>query len=227
MVVARRNVGRQRTERVERRFVTLLQLLFHIDLDHVHRHVTGAFDHDLDVVLPGDLRELAQRFEFGKLAFVVRVGNGAGSQSVAQAERDVVRLHDLADLFEVGIGEVLLMMSQTPLGVDRSAARDNTGHPLRRHRHIRQTHAGVNGEIVDALLSLLDERVAENLPGQVFRLAADLFERLIDRHGADRHRGIANDPFASLVDVLAGGEVHHRVGAPADRPDHLFNFFFD
>ena len=35
--------------------------------------VAGTFDHDLDVVLPRDLRELAERRELAELRFVVRV----------------------------------------------------------------------------------------------------------------------------------------------------------
>jgi hypothetical protein len=38
---------------------------------------------------------------------------------------------------------------------------------------------------------------------------------------------VAEDPFAGVVDVAAGGEVHHRVRAPADRPDHLVDFARD
>src|SRR3546814_142286 len=47
------------------------------------------------------------------------------------------------------------------------------------------------------------------------------FQRLVDGDGADRDGRVADDPFAGVVDVAAGGEVHDGVGAPADRPDHL------
>ena len=43
--------------------------------------------------------------------------------------------------------------------------------------------------------------------GQVFGFAVNFFQRLINRHGADRHRRIAGDPFARFVDVFAGGET--------------------
>ncbi len=76
-------------------------------------------------------------------------------------------------------------------------------------------------EIIDPLLGLLDQCVAEDLPGQVLGDAADLLQRLIDRHRTDRHRAVAHDPFARVVDVAPGRQVHHRVRAPADRPDHL------
>ncbi len=82
-------------------------------------------------------------------------------------------------------------------------------------------------EIVDALLGLLDQRVAEQFPGQLLGLAADLFERLVDRHRADRHRRVADDPFADRVDVAAGRQIHDRVGTPARRPHHLLDLLGD
>ena len=82
-------------------------------------------------------------------------------------------------------------------------------------------------KIVHALLRLLDERISIHLPGELFRSAAHMFERLIDRHGADRHRGIAHDPLTRLVYVLAGRQVHDRVGAPQRRPAKLLHLFFD
>ncbi len=91
----------------------------------------------------------------------------------------------------------------------------------------RQPQPGVDGEVVDALLGLLDQRVAVDLPGQVLGHAADLLQRLVDRHRADRHRAVAHDPVARGVDVAAGRQVHHVVGAPADRPHQLLDLFLD
>jgi hypothetical protein len=96
VVVAGRDVGGQRPERVERRLAAEAQLLVHVLLDHVHRHVAGAFDHGLHVVLPRDLGQLAQRFQLAELRGVVGVGDAAGTQAVAQREGHVVGLHDLA-----------------------------------------------------------------------------------------------------------------------------------
>ena len=84
MIVARRDVCCQRAERVKRRFVTDCQLLFHVLFDQVHRHVAGAFDHHLAVVLPGDLRQLAEGFQLGKLCFIVGIGNRAGTQAISE-----------------------------------------------------------------------------------------------------------------------------------------------
>ena len=162
-------------------------------------------------MLPGDLRQFTQRFQFGKLRFVIRVGNRAGTQAIAERERNVVGGHDFADLAEARVEKTLFMMRETPLGHDRTAATHDSGRAFGSQRNVRQTHAGVNREVVDALFRLFDQRVAKDFPGQLFSFAADFFQRLIDRHGADGHRRVANDPFARGVNVFAGGKIHHRV----------------
>ncbi len=227
VVVARGNIQGQRAQGIERRLVAMLDLLVHVFLDHVHGHMAGAFDHYLHVVLPGDLGELAQGAQLGELGLVVGVGHGAGAQAITEAEGHVVGLHDLADVLEMGVEETLLVVGQAPLGHDRAAPRDNAGDALGGHRYIAQQHAGVDGEVVHALLGLLDQGVAVNLPGQVLGHAVDLLQGLVNRHGADRHRRVAQNPLAGFVDVLAGGEVHHRVAAPAGGPGHLGNLFLD
>jgi hypothetical protein len=62
----------------------------------------------------------------------------------------------------------------------------------------------MRGEVVHALLGLLgllDERVAEDFPGEVFGHAAHLLQRLVNRHGADGHGGVAHNPVTRGVDV--------------------------
>ena len=221
MVIAGRNIGDEGPKRVERRFAAGFQLLFHVLLDLVHGHVARPFDHHLHVLLPGALREFAQRVQLCKLRFVVGVRDGAGAQAITQRIGDVVGLHDLGNLVEAFVEEALLVVRQAPFRHNGTAARDDTGHALGRHRHIGQANAGMDGEIVDALLRLLDQRVAKDFPVEVLCHAADLFQRLIDRHGADGHRAVADDPFAGVVDVAARGKVHHGIRAPADGPDHL------
>ena len=75
VVVARGDVGREGSERVERRLVAPLQLLIHVLLDHVHRHVARAFVHDLHATIPGARGQLTLRLEFGELRVVVGVGD--------------------------------------------------------------------------------------------------------------------------------------------------------
>ncbi len=77
VVVARRDIGDQRSQRIERRVMAQLALLDHLQLDLVERNVSRTLDHHLNVVLPGRLRQFAQRLQFGKLRLIARIGYAA------------------------------------------------------------------------------------------------------------------------------------------------------
>ena len=227
VVVAWGDVGRERSQRVERRLVAPLELLVHVLLDHVHRHMARAFVHDLHTTIPSARGELTLRLQFGELGIVIGIGNRTRTEAVTDREADVVGRHDVADIVPMGVEEILLMVREAPLGHDRATAGDDTGNATGGHRDVGQTDAGVNREVIDALLGLLDERVAENLPSQVFGAAIDLLERLVDRHRTDWHRAVTQNPFAGLVDVLARRKIHERVASPLDGPAHLLDLFLD
>ena len=227
VIVAGGDVRRQRPQGVKRRLSATLQLLLHVLLDQLHRHMAGAFYHHLHIVLPGHAGQLPQGLQFRELRRVVGVGDGTGAQAVAQGKRHIVGAHDLADLLKMGVEKVFPMMGQTPLRQDGAAAGDDAGGPLRRQRDVRQPRPRVNGEIIHSLLGLLDQGVPVKFPTQLFRLAVDLLQGLVDRHRADRHGGVPDDPLPGLMDVLAGGQVHDRVRAPAYGPGHLFHFIGD
>ena len=76
----------------------------------------GTFDHHLHIVLPGDLGQLAQCLELGELRAIAGIGERARPQTVAQGERDVVLLENLADIFEVVVQEILFVILHHPLG---------------------------------------------------------------------------------------------------------------
>src|SRR2546430_12355128 len=63
VIVAGRDVGGERAEGVEGRFVAPLELFLHILLDHVHGDVARAFVHHLDMMFPGALGQLPLRSE--------------------------------------------------------------------------------------------------------------------------------------------------------------------
>ena len=119
------------------------------------------------------------------------------------------------------------MVREAPLRQDRAAAAHDARHAPGGERDVAQPDARVDREIVHSLLGLLDQRVAEDLPGELLRAAAGLFQRLVDRNGAHRHRAVAQDPFPRLVDVLARRKVHQRVAAPLHRPAHLLDLLVD
>src|SRR5436309_13856038 len=100
------------------------------------------------------------------------------------------------------------MMCEAPARHDRTAARHDASDAIGGQRHISEPYAGMDGEIIDALLSLLDQCIFENLPGEFHRIAADLFERLIDLHGSDRDRSLTDNPVAEYAHLSAYQRVH-------------------
>ena len=61
VVVAREDVGHERSEDVEGCSVAELPLELHVVLDLIEGHVSWSFDHDLNAVSPGALGELSER----------------------------------------------------------------------------------------------------------------------------------------------------------------------
>src|SRR6185312_11896109 len=82
VVVAGGDVGGERAERVEGGIVAQLLLQVDVLLDLVHRDVSRAFDHHLDVPRPGYPAEFTEGLELGQLGAVVRVVDRAGAQAV-------------------------------------------------------------------------------------------------------------------------------------------------
>src|SRR5438034_5012570 len=120
--------------------------------------MTGTFVHDLHAVRPRAPGEFALDFEFGELRFVVGVGDCPWTESIADAEAHVIGGHDFANIVPVRVKETFLVMRQAPFGHNTAAAADDAGHAMRRERNEAQQHAGVNGEVINALLGLLDRK---------------------------------------------------------------------
>ena len=61
----------------------------------------------------------------------------------------------------------------------------------------------------------------------IFDVAAQLFQHLIDRNGTDWNRRRVDDLLPNIVDVLAGREIHDRIGTVLDRRVKFVEFFVD
>ncbi|MNI42526.1 hypothetical protein D3C85_1365760 [compost metagenome] len=85
----------------------------------------------------------------------------------------------------------------------------------------------MDGKIIYALLCLLNKRIAEDFPGKVFCFSVYFFQRLVNRNRTNRHRRIADNPFAGFVDIFSGRQIHNRVSAPSTGPNGFFYLFFN
>ena len=185
VVVAGRNIRRQRPERVKWSLAAPFKLLGHIFLDEVHRNMPGAFVHNLDALGPCAAGEFALRLKLAELRLVIRVGDRARTQAIANAEAHIIGGHDVADVVPVRVEEVFLVMGETPFRHNATTTGNDASHARSGERHEAQEHTGVDREIVNALLGLLDESIPEDIPSEIFSLASHLLQSLINRHCAN------------------------------------------
>ena len=193
-------------------------------LDLVHGNVAGAFDHHLNVVLPGFLGQFAQHFEFGELRFVAGVGDRAGPQAVAERKTYVVLLEHFADFVEVFVEKILFFVMLHPMSHKRATAANDTGDALAHERHVFAHDAGMDGHVIDTLLGLLFDDFEHQREGQVFR-APHAGNGFVDRNRAHGHGRRVNDGFADFRNIPAGREVHHRIRAVVDGVVQFLEFF--
>ena len=172
-------------------------------------------------------RELAEHVKLGELGRVAGVGDRAGPQAVAQAPRDIILAHDVAEVVKACVERIWLPVSHHPFGDQRPAAADDACDPFGCQMKMFEHHAAMDGHVVDALLRLVLDHVEKMLRLHVFDFAAELFEHLINRHGANRHGRSGDQLLADIVDVAAGGEVHHGICAEVDGCVQLFEFAFE
>ena len=125
------------------------------------------------------------------------------------------------------IEEILLLVEHAPLGHYSPTTRYYPRYPICRIGDVVFPHPCVDGEVVYPLLCLLYERIAVHLPVQRLHVTIHLLQRLVERHSAYGDWRIADNPLAGLVNIIAGGEVHHRVCPPAAGPHRFLHLLMD
>ena len=184
--------------------MALLYLTFHILLNLVHGHVSGAFDESLYILVPGTEHKLAHGIEFGKLRFVIGIVRRAGTQAVAQGNGYIVLRQYIADVIEMLVQKALPVVYQAPFAHDASAAAYDTAQTFIRQVYVVAADTRVYGEVVHALLALFNQSIPIEFPSELLYFAVHLFQCLIDGHRAYGNRAVSDNPFARFVDVFSG-----------------------
>jgi len=229
VVVAGRDVRRQRPQHVEGRAVAEVLLQQDIRLDVAERHVARPFDHHLDALFPGPLCQLSQGDQFLHLPPVRRVGQASRPQAVPQAQNHLVTPGDVQEAVVVLVERVFPAVAGHPVGQDGAAAADDAQDPalLLDGGRALPRHAAVDGDEVHAVLAVFlddpEEVVRRHLGDR--RLPCDqVDDGLVDGHGPHDQRRSRHDRLTDSPDVSARGEVHDRI-RPRRRADaHLLQF---
>ena len=85
--------------------------------------------------------------------------------------------------------------------MDGTTSRNNSGLAADSHWNVWKKNTGVDGPVINALFSLLNESLPESFPVQVLGDTVNLLESLVDGHSANRNRRVAENPLAGLMDL--------------------------
>ena len=153
--------------------------------------------------------------------------NTARTQTVSQRDCHIIFATDVANVIEVGIEETLLLMHRAPFGNDTSTTAHHPRKSSLREVHILKADTTMDREIIDTLLGLFDERIAEKSPCEILNLSTRFFKGLIHRNGTHGHRTVARNPFTRLRDIIARRKIHQCVAAPFAAPYSFLHLLFN
>ena len=218
MVIARSNVGYERSEHIERCAMAEAFLQLHVRSNLVIGNMTRSFHHNLYALIPRTLRELAQVQQLLNLRTVSCVSDAARTQTVAQADGYVIFSADVENFVIILVQRILLIVMQHPAGDKAAATADNVhlaAFVKQSLEHV-SVDATVNGHEVCAILRLHTDNVENILFGHLYDCATffdGFHSNLIHRHSADHNGGCADDSLTRCADIVASGKIHNGICA--------------
>ena len=228
VVVARRDIGHQRPQHVERRVVTQGLLDLHVGRNFVERHVSWALDHDLYVALPCARGKKAQLNEFAYLARVGGVAHAARAQRVAERNGHVVLVQNI-EQFVVVLEERVLVARHFHPGVNQAAAAAHDVHHAAAALEAVDAlavEAGVNRHEVHAFFGMRAHNVEEVLRGDVGQVLFQVADGVVHRNGADHRGRHVDERAAEIVRFAVIRQVHNGFGVELERRAHLLHLAF-
>ena len=186
VVIARCDVSYQRSQNIERRTHTDRLLDLHIRLDLVKGHMSGAFDHDLDVLCPSPFCKLAKAHQLLYLANITCICEAARTAGITQGDGHIILTADVKDLVKVLIKGVFLPGHAHP-GKDQRAA---TGYDI--HFALMglylvyglSCYSAVQGHKVHSVLCMEPYHVDKILSGQGGKVTLVMDNAVVNRDSA-------------------------------------------
>src|SRR5881296_384138 len=176
------------------------------------------------LIIPANVNHLAKRLDpmaIGKVAGVKINANIGNSAVESNIDQELEKLHHAV---HYGADTVMDLSTGGDIDAIRQAIIDASPVPI----GTVPIYQAVTD--VKQVEDLTEDDLLDHVEQVVLREILDLLHvghRLIDRHGADRHRRGVDDRLADRVDVAARGQVHHRVGAVVDGMVQLLELLLD
>ena len=187
--------------------------------------MSGAFYHNLYVLLPCALGKLTEPYELFDLAHVSGVGDTARTARVSERDRNVVLPADIQDLVVVLVERILVAGHAHPREDQRAPARDYVHLPLVLFDLVYGVprDAAVKRNKIHAVFSMQPHHVYQVLRGKRREISLVVDDRIVYRDRAD-HGGALRRELPSERDRIAvRGQVHDGVRAEVHRRLHFLH----
>ena len=210
MVVARRHVGDDRPQHIERRAVAQLLRHFHIHANIRNRHMPRAFHHDLHAGRSSPLHQFAQVDKLGNLNRIGGVMAAAAAASIAQRKSDVVFLQKLHEPVELFIERIFLPMHVHPSEEHRAAAGNEICDSFISHDMLRglAVQPGMDGHEIHAVFRVALHNREEIVGGHILQPLVKHALHVVHGHRADGRRAMLHQPLTERRRLSEAREIH-------------------
>ena len=188
--------------------------------------MSRSFDHDLHILRPCALGELAEANKFLDLTDIRSVRKAPGAAGIAEGDGDVVLAADIEDLVKVLIEGIFLPRHAHPCKYEGPAARDDIHLALVLFDLLDglARDPAVERHEIHAVLRVQTDDVDKVLCAQRRKIALIVDDAVIDGDGADHRGAFRGELAAEGLRIAVRREIHDRLRTHIDRSHHLLHF---
>ena len=210
VIIARSNVGYQRTEDIEGSAHTDALLYLHVCGYLIQGHMTGTFHHDLYIMIPGTFGQFSQTDKLLDLTYIRCIGQTARTAGITERDGDIVFLTDVQNLVEMFIEGIFLTGHAHP-GEDKASATADNVHFSFVFLDLFNgfaCDAAVQGNKIHAILRMKTDHIDKILGGQSSQIPLIVDHTVIDGNGSDHGRTFMCQLLTERLGVSMAGKIH-------------------
>ena len=190
MIISWCYIRHKRSKNIERRSLADSLLYLHVSFYLIHRHMSRAFYHYLNISCPCSLCEFSKPYKLLYLTSVSSIGQTSRSACITETYGHIVLSAYLKNLIIVLVERVLLTCHCHPRKHKASSAAYNVHLSLAVLYLLYgiSAYSAVKGNKVYAILCMKSYNVHKVLSCQGCEISFVMYDRIIDRHSTNHRR---------------------------------------
>ncbi|CDD61114.1 putative uncharacterized protein [Clostridium sp. CAG:505] len=207
MVITGSDVCDNRAKHIERCAHADGLLDFHVGSNLIHRHMSGAFNHNLNVFFPSAFGQFAQTYQFFNLTYIAAVCQTAGTAGIAKGNGNIIFPADFQNFIEVFIKGVFFASHTHPSENKRAATRNDVHFSFMLFDLFNgfPCDAAVECDEVNAVFCVEANHINKIFGSQGSQISLIMDDTVIYRNGADHGRTFTGKFSAEGLSIAMGG----------------------